>query len=521
MIKHRFTHILVIIILLVSSYAINSAAGQSPQVTSSIIYVDLEAIGNNDGTSWTDAYTDLQPALETAASGDQIWVAAGTYYPSVEHCGTGERYKSFQLKNGVGLYGGFDPSTGDIGWSDRDWEGNATILSGDIGLPGDNSDNSHHVFCHPEGLNLDSSAVLDGFVIQDGNANPYYFPEGMGAGMFNYYSSSLGGGGMYNQSSSPILTNVTISNTNGVGMVNADSSPTLINVTFSNNNGGGMLNGGGSPTLINVSFSNNSTYDDGGGIYNQSSSPILFNVTFSNNHAYDLGGGMYNRMSSSPTLTNVTFSGNVADDGGGVYNDSSSPTLANVTFAGNTAMGHGGGMHNENSSSPTLTNVTFSGNTAGWAGGLYNNSFSFPTLLNVTFSGNTGISYIGGIRSESGSWPILTNCIMWGDTPGAEIDGDATVTYSDIQGSFTGEGNIDADPLLGILANNSGPTLTHALLEGSPAIDAGSPTTCPPFDQRGLTRPIDGDGDGNAVCDMGSYEYRLVTAWLYLALIVK
>ena len=77
----------------------------------SIIYVDLEAAGNNDGTSWQGAFTDLHPALESAIAGDQIWVAAGTYHPSVEYCGTGDnRYKSFQLKNGVAVYGGFDPS---------------------------------------------------------------------------------------------------------------------------------------------------------------------------------------------------------------------------------------------------------------------------------------------------------------------------------------------------------------------------------------------------------------------------
>ena len=71
----------------------------------STIYVDADATGANDGTSWANAYVTLQPALEAASDGDEVWVAAGVYTPTVEHGGTGGRYKSFQMKNGVALYG--------------------------------------------------------------------------------------------------------------------------------------------------------------------------------------------------------------------------------------------------------------------------------------------------------------------------------------------------------------------------------------------------------------------------------
>jgi predicted outer membrane repeat protein len=240
-------------------------------------YVDMDATGNNDGTSWQDAYSDLNPALEAVISGEQIWVAAGTYYPSVEYCGTGDdRYKSFQLKNKVALYGGFDPSIGDIGWNDRNWVENVTILSGDIGIQGDNSDNSYHVFCHPNGLNLENNAILDGFTVTGGNAD--------GAGIHAY------GGGMYNSSASP--------------------------------------------TLLNTTFSYNSAHE-GGGIYNDSSSPALANDLFVKNSAI-YGGGIYNANASNPVLTNVTSLYNIATYGGGIYNLSSTPILVNAILWGDT-----------------------------------------------------------------------------------------------------------------------------------------------------------------------------------------
>jgi hypothetical protein len=443
----------------------------------SIIYVDVDATGNNDGTSWDDAFTDLQPAMEASAEGDQVWVAAGTYLPTAEHCGAGERYKSFQLKNGVAVYGGFDPSVGDIDWEDRDWEGNATVLSGEIGTPGDNSDNSYHVFCHPAGLNLDSSAVLDGIMVQDGNANSDISP--------------LGGGGMYNESSSPSLTNVTFNDNSAIS-------------------GGGMRNASNSsPILSNVTFSSNISTGSAGGMSNSYSAPTLINVTFTGNTAAKEGGGMYNSF-CSPSLTNVIFSGNTATwDGGGMCNYFSSPKLSNVTISNNIAGWVGGGIYNI-SASPNLTNVTFSGNTAGYGGSGIDNNGSSPMLTNVTFYGNSASESGGGIFNNYSSFPTLTNCILWGNLPYQIVGDPAIVSYSDIQGGYDGVGNIDTDPLLDPLADNGGFVMTHALGAASSAIDAGNPDpiTCPVTDARGVSRPIDGNYDGVAVCDIGSFEFE-------------
>jgi CSLREA domain-containing protein len=339
------------------------------------------------------------------------------------------------------------------------------------------------------------------------------------------------GGGVYNAGTTTISNVAFIQNSannNGGGMYNAsDSSATLTNVTFSANlgayGGGGLADYTSNPILSNVTFSGNTaggtvngtTYDGfGGGMYNTSSNPQLTNVVFSQNltNTYGSGGGMYN-SNSSPTLTNVSFSDNYAGAGGGMYNSNSSPALTDVLFSINSTLSRGGGIYDDTNSNPTLTNVTFSGNTAGpQGGGMYNNGS--PTLINVTFSGNSANDG-GGIFNGSGI-PTLTNTIIANSLNGGDCSGtlNAASAYNLIEGSSCGlvnsmNGNIiGQDPMLDILADNGGFNQTHALLAGSPAIDAGDDTSCNNAggkDQRGVLRPQ------GTTCDIGAFELEAYT----------
>ncbi len=473
--------ILLITSFLLFSFGRSNAATFSPesQIQNRILYVKPIA-RSGDCFSWATA-CELQPALEIALDGDEIWVMEGTYKPTL----VDDWSKSFELRDGVAIYGGF--SGNETSRGERDWVENPTILSGEIG-GSYRSDNSYHVVVS---TGLDASAILDGFTITGGNA---------ATGIETSY-----GGGMYNANSSPILTNI-------IFFDNSASS-----------RGGGLYNSASNPTLTNVTFSSNSTYGYGGGIFNDASNPTLINVTFSHNTAV-YGGGMFNWFNTSPSLSNVTFEGNTATNkGGGLHNhNSSSPTLINVTFLANSAP-MGGGVYNSDSSSPTLTNVTFSGNTAGSGSGIYNYLTDSTTLTNVTFTLNSA-SICGAIYNETSNPTILNNAILWGNTPALVVCGGGfpEINFSIIEGYYPGTGNINEDPLLLPLADNGGFTQTHALEEGSPAIDTANPdpATCPSTDQRGVTRPIDGNGDGIARCDMGAYEYSSAL-FLFLPMILK
>jgi parallel beta-helix repeat protein len=162
-------------------------------------------------------------------------------------------------------------------------------------------------------------------------------------------------------------------------------------------------------------------------------------------------------------------------------------------------------MYNYNSSSPTVTNCTFSTNeTDGAGGGMYNYNSSSPTVTNCTFSGNSA-SYGGGMYNEESS-PTLVNCILWdgGDEVYTDNEAAPTVSYCDVQGGYSGTGNINADPLF--VGGGD-----YHLQSGSPCIDAGNNAapSLPSTDFEGDPRIVDGNGDTVAVVDMGADEYMI------------
>ena len=393
---------LLTLIALLTSLA-GGAVTYTPARAAGILFVKTSATGSEDCSSWANACT-LQTAISLSLSGDKIWVQAGTHIPDPT-----DRAISFNLKNGVAIFGGFNGT--ETQRNQRNPAVNVTILSGD--LNGDdngftnNGENSFHVV---RSVNNDNTAVLDGFRISGGNANSVAPPP------------------------------------------NPDLS------------GGGMLNSGSNPTLIHLTFAGNSA-DQGGGIHNDASSPTLKYVTFSGNSAR-IGGGMSGFDNSNPRLTNVTFSRNSASfHGGGMANARNSPTLINVTFSGNSADVNGGG-------------------------GIFNSEAN-PTLINTIIA-----------NSLSGG-----DCVNAGGTSGAFSSNNLIEDALNTCGLLNGiDGNITGvDPKLAPLAFYGGWTRTHALLRGSPAIDAGTNVNCPTTDQRGMPRPR-----GNA-CDIGAVEFQTFT----------
>ena len=399
-----------------------------------------DAFGGGDGSAW-DATRTLQDALSNLTC-DEVWVKAGTYTPTTE----GSRGAKFLIKRQVRVYGGFAGT--EETRSARDPAANLTTLSGEIGAAG-NADNSYTVM-HIDGSytspGITASTVLDGFTISGAQGDD-------------------NGGGLicdgYANSCCPTISNVIFSGNygvNGAALVNdgrygGTSSPTLTNVTFDDNH---ATNG--------AALSNDGT--------NGNSSPILTNVTFNGNSSLANGGAIFNQGldgNSSPILTNVTFYNNSAGSGGGAMFGNPGPT-------GN--------------SSPVLTNVTFHGNSATYGGALY-------VVSTIT----------------------LNNVIAWGDSAefGPEIyralaGTSVLASHSDIQGSGGSGagwqasvgvdlgGNIDADPLLGGLANNGGATLTLLPGAGSPAMNTADDATCASTDQRGQGRPQ------GPHCDIGAVE---------------
>jgi hypothetical protein len=283
------------------------------------------------------------------------------------------------------------------------------------------------------------------------------------------------------------------------------------------------------------------------------------------------GGAIRNGSLSTLALTNVTLSGNLADlgNGGAIYNDGGEVTIANSTVAQNdSGGGGGGGIYNNggtltatgttissnltadeimagnggglftNGGTSTLTNCTVSANSAEAGGGIYNEGTT--NLNNVTVVGNfttgptpdTG----GGILNLPAQTVNVRNSIIalnsdpvgpdcWSDAGGIvsggyNLIGDADAcNWSTATGDRVGSGTTPINPLVGPLRNNGGPTMTQALLPGSPAIDAGNPSGCRgpdgnvlSTDQRGFPRPVAGDADNDVICDIGAYELQPAAA---------
>ena len=237
----------------------------------SVIYVDVDATGTGSGTNWADALTDLQDALFNAKwcpGADQIWVAGGTYKPTPGS----DRSVSFELENGVAVYGGF--AGVETARDQRDPGANPTVLSGNIGTPAA-TDNSYHVVT---AISVDSTAVLDGFTVTGGYADG-------------------------------------VSDRDGAGIDVEAAGPRVANVIFVDNHaleaGGGAQARGGVAGFFNCLFSGNSA-ETGGGLFGMDWTGRMVNCTFAANTASGEGGGMYMHNAVTLDVVNTIFWDNSA-----------------------------------------------------------------------------------------------------------------------------------------------------------------------------------------------------------------
>jgi len=319
----------------------------------------------------------------------------------------------------------------------------------------------------------------------------------------------------------------------------AEPSLTMTGLTVRGGDGGG-LGGGiyveyeGGLVLDRVLITENEANNTGGGLTADNDAVVtVSNSSISGNRSTNQGGGIGNWADSLMTLMNTTVSGNTSDtDGGGIINENAARlTIENSTISGNaTSMDRGGGIFINNDGTLVVTNTTISDNQAEeGGGGLFvngDNSVSV-TLTNVTVAGNVADTDGndngdgGGIAIEPG---LMGTVIVKNSLLGDNADGSAPAgsVHPDCSAPATGHltsqghnliedtsgctlvgstiGNIlGSDPILGPLADNGGPTLTRALLPGSPAVDAADPAAAPPTDQRGVPRNP----------DIGAYELVL------------
>ena len=432
----------------------------------------------------TVQHPTIQAGIDAAVDGDTVLVADGTYI------GEGNKNLDFngraitvKSENGSATTI-IDCEDSGSGFFFHNGEGHDSVVSGITIINGQALNGG--------GISCDSaSPTISNCVIQENSATSR-------------------GGGIYCYLASPIIDNCTIIDNEarqGGGICIFDGSPEIKNCTISGNNDSGIYIYGrtASPHITNCIISANSEdIGGGGGIDCRYASPTISHCTINNNTASVGGGGIYfDECSGSITNSSINDNSAGASSGGGIYIWRGSSVISGCTINGNSTRVNGGGICLSESSA-VITNCIISNNKAGdyYRGGgiaIYGDD---ANLVNCTITRNkAGTDGGGGLYSSSASLRVV-NGIIWGNSPEEIVyNGDSpSIKYSDIQGDWPGEGNINANPEFKDIASGD-----YQLKDNSPAIGAGTLTGAPVTDIDGDPRPNPADSNP----DIGAYENSL------------
>lgn len=435
-------------------------------------FVDQDAAGNNTGTSWANAFTSLQSAINAANTGDILYVKSGTYTPTQQMISGDNRSRSFYLNKNIKIYGGFNGTETTL--AERNVAANVTILSGDFN-GNDTDTNGNGIFDFGQGenayfvvvaYNLDNTSLIDGFKIVSGTAD--------GTASFT-------------------LGTYTVNTANGGGINNIASNLVVRNTKFYNNSanfGGGITNKGACfPKIENCEFTYNyAAY--GNSIHaNDASLVTINNCTFTSNR----GSGVLSSLNNTvQKATNCTFSYNQGPSGGVIYNNNyCNAVFMNCKMNNNTVSGSGGAIYNTTYGIVTLYNTLVYKNFAMYGGAVYNVSNSYVNSINCTYYGNTASTQGGAFYcsvSPDAMFMKMYNTIIYGNSSPSNPNwykefyttSNIHVKNSIIQGSGgstawntffgTNDGNnLDVNPLF---INTVQDTEDFRLNASSPGIDA-------------------------------------------------
>jgi predicted outer membrane repeat protein len=470
------------------------------------VYVNVSATGANNGSSWADAYTNLQVALDDSPVGSQIWVAAGTYSPGTD---------SSDVFNvaipGQEIYGGFAGTETML--SQRDYVANKTTLSGDVNgdditddFTTNRSDNNLHVMYIDD--TITNSTIIDGFSIVHGQTEGasgsgndrrsggiltygapiirnceftqnygYYasslYPRGSAANTIlvencNFYKNNARfGGGVY-LTAAGTFNNCHFDNNfaeRGAGTYSAGSTTTYNNCSFKNLGSADTRGAGiyGSTGII----ANNCLFENNIGIWGTSiyatDVTVIDSCEFKNNSAANNGGGLLIAFQSVTTITNSYFEGNSANNGGAVYTQSDSSLLFvdNCDFFGNSATSNGGAIFSLEGPSIDVKNSTFDLNVGDFGAGIAFSSDDDKlvqdrlTVMNSTFKNNIASNQGGAVNVSNIDSVFITNCQITDNIAnGAGTGGGISINSRDTLPVYASIMNSTFANNIGLLASN-------------------------------------------------------------------